>query len=531
MPYHLLPCPARFLVLRSLVLLLVVVLLPLRSSAQSAAPDGLSVAFQQAAQEWDVPRDLLVTIAYAETHFDDHDGQPSVDNGFGLMHLVDNPQTQTLVRAARLLGVGREILKTDSRQNVRGGAALLRAYADEQKLSDESRRNLAAWYPVVAQYSNAQDILVAREYADEVYRLLNLGVRGVSPEGETIVVPPQAIEPDQGKYGQVMRAQARSVDYPDAFWVAAHATNYMIANRERDYPINYIVIHTTQGTYASAINWFHMDHGTAGPTSAHYVIRSRDGEITQTVREKDVAYHAGNWTYNTQSIGIEHEGWINDPHTWYTDAMYKASARLTRTIARKYGIPLDRSHIIGHNEVPGATHTDPGSGWNWSYYMQLVQQDPTVPPTLTRKIHIPLVQAVGQWSIIIDNTDTQQFSASSSWDVATYNVQYYGDDYRVAAAQPVADAAWFRATIPRTDTYDIFVWYPASSAYNSATPFVIKTATGNQIVRINQQANGGQWVSLGSFALDGGNNDVVGVSRWSSEPGYIIADAVKIVQR
>ena len=38
---------------------------------------------------------------------------------------------------------------------------------------------------------------------------------------------------------------------------------------------------------------------------------------------------------------------------------------------KKYGIPADRQHIIGHNEVPDATHSDPGA-FPWEAYMQRV---------------------------------------------------------------------------------------------------------------------------------------------------------------
>ena len=88
-----------------------------------------------------------------------------------------------------------------------------------------------------------------------------------------------------------------------------------------------------------------------------------------------MGWHAGNWTYNEQSVGIEHEGYVDDPGKWYTTAMYTSSAALTADIARRNSIPLDRSHIIAHYEVPGATHTDPGSGWDWSGYMALVGGD------------------------------------------------------------------------------------------------------------------------------------------------------------
>ena len=70
-------------------------------STISSYPVGLNEAFDSAARDFDVPRDLLVAIAFVETRFNDRSGKPSKDNGYGLMHLVENPQTQTLVAAAR----------------------------------------------------------------------------------------------------------------------------------------------------------------------------------------------------------------------------------------------------------------------------------------------------------------------------------------------------------------------------------------------------------------------------------------------
>ena len=122
----------------------------------------------------------------------------------------------------------------------------------------------------------------------------------------------------------------------------------------------------SQGSYAGTISWF---QNAAAQVSAHYVVRSSDGQITQMVREKDRAFHAGD--YNRRSVGIEHEGFVNDA-SWFTDAMYRSSAALTRNIADRYGIPKDRTHIVGHSQVPGTDHTDPGGNWNWNTYMQYV---------------------------------------------------------------------------------------------------------------------------------------------------------------
>ncbi|MGC0400135.1 N-acetyl-anhydromuramyl-L-alanine amidase AmpD [Streptomyces sp. SAI-126] len=160
-----------------------------------------------------------------------------------------------------------------------------------------------------------------------------------------------------------------AVDFGGARWVAASEANWRRADRPDDYGIDMVVIHVTQGSFASAVKVFQdPGHGAA----AHYIV-GKDGRITQMIRELDVAYHAGNRSYNERSVGIEHEGFIDRPED-FTDRMYAASARLTARICVRYDIPVDREHIIGHVEVPGTDHTDPGEHWDWDRYMKLVRQ-------------------------------------------------------------------------------------------------------------------------------------------------------------
>ncbi|MFA3834735.1 N-acetylmuramoyl-L-alanine amidase [Streptomyces aureus] len=163
-------------------------------------------------------------------------------------------------------------------------------------------------------------------------------------------------------------AGAQAVDYPGAESVPASTSNYTASSRPTTYPLNYVIIHVTQETYADALAIF---QNPAKQVSAHYVVRSSDGHIAQCVRERNIAWHAGNWDYNTRSIGIEHEGWVDQPE-YFTDALYQSSANLTAAICAKYGIPMDREHILGHSEVPGTDHTDPGPYWDWSRYIRMV---------------------------------------------------------------------------------------------------------------------------------------------------------------
>lgn len=153
--------------------------------------------------------------------------------------------------------------------------------------------------------------------------------------------------------------------------------NYDPAARPGDgNDIRYIILHSTESTYSSTINAFgDPTHGA----STHYVIRSEDGEITQMVRTEDIAFHAGNWTFNSQAIGIEHEGFVAEGAIWFTEEMYRSSARLVRYLAKRYDIPLDRRHILGSDEIQRGTpervsgaHYDPATYWNWPHFMDLL---------------------------------------------------------------------------------------------------------------------------------------------------------------
>lgn len=182
-------------------------------------------------------------------------------------------------------------------------------------------------------------------------------------KGAALAAVPYALLP-------AARAAARpqAVGYPPVEWRPASSSNYTASSRPTSYSIDRVIIHVTQETYSDALAIF---QNPQKQVSAHYVVRSADGHVAQCVREADIAWHAGNWDYNTHSIGIEHEGWVDQP-AYFTDALYEQSARLTAAVCDRYGIAKDRAHIIGHEEVPGADHTDPGPHWDWVRYIKLV---------------------------------------------------------------------------------------------------------------------------------------------------------------
>jgi N-acetyl-anhydromuramyl-L-alanine amidase AmpD len=384
-----------------------------RSFVPAAASTSRQAAFAAAAKEFGVPERVLLAVSYTLSRWENHGGAPSFAGGYGPMHLTHldsapgadgkgdgRPRPprdtraigslHTLDAAAALLGLNPELLRRDPTQNIRGGAALLAQYARD------ANGNLpvseADWYSAVMRYSQSNDIRTAASFADMVYTTIQQGAARTTDDGETIVLAAADVVPNKpAAVTSLASAATPPVECPSGvqceFIPAAYAQNsptdptnygnYDLANRPADgLTVRYIVIHDVEGSYASALGVF--QDPTYG-ASSHYVIRSSDGHIAQMVETKNVAWHAGNWYINGHAIGIEHEGFAISGATWYTDAMYQASAALVRYLAAKYNIPLDRAHIIGHDDIPGPTssyqsgmHWDPGPFWDWARYMALI---------------------------------------------------------------------------------------------------------------------------------------------------------------
>jgi hypothetical protein len=379
------------------------------------APGSLQAAFAAAAREFGVPERVLLAVAYNLSRWEDHGGAPSTWGGYGVMHLrhldtapgIDgrgddiarfprldpsDPSLHTLDRAAQLLGLNAEALKRDPVQNIRGGAALLAQYALDTVGTKPASE--ADWYGAVAKYSGAKDAAVALDFADAVYATIQRGAARTTGAGQSVTLSAARIEPNKSTAGRLNLQPSRKgsgLECPDKldceFIPAAYTLldpadpsnygSYDLAARPSDgLRIRYIVIHDTEVDYNTTLQIF---QNPLNYVSAHYVIRAEDGHIAQMVENKNVGWHAGNWYVNGHAIGLEHEGVAIEGATWYSEQMYQASARLVRYLAAKYHIPLDRAHIIGHDDIPGPTpgtqpgmHWDPGPFWDWAHYMDLL---------------------------------------------------------------------------------------------------------------------------------------------------------------
>jgi len=409
--------------------------------AASAAPrpDSLQRQFAAAAAEFHVPQSVLMALSYQETRWDSHQGRPSTTGNYNVMGLtqvdaaaitaalaagpgpdtvdgrgddapvrpikgtptpvavVDGPELHTLDAAARLIGRPADELKQDSSQSIRGAAALLVQY--QKEAGRPASADPGAWYQAVSRFGRPDDPAGAGVFAERVFGTVRKGAARQTDTGETVALAATpSVKVDRQAASAPMSLSSSTVadgttECPTTlacdFKAAAYALtdpndptsygNYSKANRPDDGDrIDYIVIHDTEGSFAGSISAFQNPSNQA---SAHYIVRSSDGHVSQLVNTRHVAWHAGNKSVNMHSVGVEHEGYAfpTDRPTWYSEQLYQSSAELVKYLAARFGVPLDRQHIIGHDDVPGPVqanvagmHWDPGTFWDWSHYMDLL---------------------------------------------------------------------------------------------------------------------------------------------------------------
>ena len=164
---------------------------------------------------------------------------------------------------------------------------------------------------------------------------------------------------------------------------------------EQQYPPEYVMIHFCSAVVNHRDDPYNMEYVRQtfidADVSIHYII-DRDGTVYCYVPEDRSAWHAGKGEWlgdekytnkmNLYSIGIEVVGMGSQKdmagylHKWeydklddslkgFTDAQYDSLKLLVEDICQRNNIPLDREHVIGHQEY-SSRKKDPGELFDWS---------------------------------------------------------------------------------------------------------------------------------------------------------------------
>ncbi|MDD2715637.1 MAG: SH3 domain-containing protein [Candidatus Wallbacteria bacterium] len=327
--------------------------------------DEVRAMIAAAAKEFSVPSSILETVGYLESNWIQIG--PTIDRGWGVMHLVENDRVDTLGEAAGLLNCERQVLKDDPQANIRGAAALLASFAGEKRAGFS---RLEDWFDAVKKLSGLYEEEFQEMQSGQYFRILKKGVSEINLFNQEVRVCAQKsidmelIESKMPKYKSWKAEAARSrADYPGAISDITSCNYTGGRNHNIDTWVNHWM---GMGTYAGAISWFHNPSASA---STQFCIRHDDGEITQVVRVADTSWNCGSPTglaNNSRSISVEHEATVAHPEWWNSQAMIQASGRMIRFFADQYGIPVQRGcpGITEHKAMQGCS-TDCAGNIPW----------------------------------------------------------------------------------------------------------------------------------------------------------------------
>ena len=357
-----------------------------------------------------LPAGLLEAISFTNTHChhltDANYSNPADDSSvmpraYGMMGLVKDGKgyfRENLKTIAELSELPVDSILNDPLTNV---MAYARAAVKMAAKLGVSSKDASDYQPVIIALSelpvgDQRDEYPLNLMLSSVYDYLNLPSLPILPSSQSNIIPsesPDNLSLQSPSQWPMVNGQwsKDNPDYPKALWNPAPDCNF----GDRTEPVSGVVVHYTEGSYAGCISWF---QNCDAQVSAHYVIRSRDGQVTQMVREADKAWHAR--SANAYTIGIEHEA-FGDIASYFTDAMYQSSADLVSNICSRYesidghrtfyrdtldnGITLNQGlhdlgdasscvKIRGHQHYPNQSHTDPGPFWDWNYYYKLINE-------------------------------------------------------------------------------------------------------------------------------------------------------------
>ena len=491
-----------------------------------------------------VPRGMLEAVSYTYTRFTHlvpPDKLPSEGDApymYGLMGLTLDGQNffrDNLRYVSELSGIAVEDIISSPRDNVVAYAAAYAALQRQLKVcSDRFEAQLAVLVSLselplsddsVLSFALHSSLYAIAKFVDSDHFRKATSATVSRPDylrcfGRMLpLLQASEVRIPDGEEGST---RTESTDYSGALWNPAGTCNYTAGRG--GHSVSAVTIHYTQGTYASAIAWFRncTYNGVGARASAHYVIRSIDGQITQMVHEADKAWHVGN--SNPYTIGIEHEAY-GDIASYFTPEMYRSSSRLVRDICDRNGISphrmfyrdtLDDGTVLneglhslggesscvkirGHQHFPNQSHTDPGPYWNWNYYYKLVNDD-----TPVTRLEAP--------------SGTLTDSGGSDGD--------YGNDERRLWLIKVDNAQSIKLDFSEfdlEDNYD-FLWiYDGSTVYspligrwNTTSPGIV-TSSGNALLvefRSDCATTAAGWVAAWQASLPQVNQPPVTEVLW-----------------
>ncbi|MCC7376550.1 MAG: hypothetical protein IT581_17960 [Verrucomicrobiales bacterium] len=141
---------------------------------------------------------------------------------------------------------------------------------------------------------------------------------------------------------------------------------------------------------------------------------------------------------------------------------------------------------------------------------------------------IRLVPAALRIPVVVDNgDDAARLQLEGAWSASTTSAGYWASNYlHNGNTGRGTKSVTFIPSLAASGSYEVSMWYTSGTNRANNVPVDITHLNGTTTRIVNQQVNGSQWVSLGTYSFGGGTAGRVRV-RTAGVNGFVIADAVQ----
>ena len=134
--------------------------------------------------------------------------------------------------------------------------------------------------------------------------------------------------------------------------------------------------------------------------------------------------------------------------------------------------------------------------------------------------------------IVVDNT-SGAFSTGGAWTTSGAVAGYFGTSFLHDGNPGANSGTWAKwiPNLPSAGTYRVAARWTASANRPDRVRYRVYHQGVVTDVFKNQQADGGQWIHMGTWTFDGGLSERNMVTLDAgSDDGYVVADAVRFIK-
>ncbi|WOO43665.1 BACON domain-containing protein [Rubellicoccus peritrichatus] len=285
-----------------------------------------------------------------------------------------------------------------------------------------------------------------------------------------------------------------------------------------------IIPNFSDGYVGTAPDMGALEHGSNAMLPHRPINQRSDVSEVEVIYKPNSYATTANVTITNPDAAITYTILKNDAFDWLT--VTPASGTLPASGSLQFSVTVD--HTIAAQRTPASYNSSAPDDILRGAFIVKLNDGFSIPIAVYgEKSDDPQPPGSTPDDIILDNESLTGVSFIGAWTDSSWTSGYYGTNYSHDGDTNKGNkSATFTPQILETGSYEVSVWWTSDTNRASNVPIDVVHANGTDAVQVDQTANGGAWVTIGTYTFNVGSSGYVEIGTTGTN-GYVIVDAVK----